>query len=142
MPGPVPKKASQRRRRNTPASQGEATDVAVVGAAEQPELGFETSSALVDDMWAALGKSVEGQFFSHADWQRARFELWFVNSLFASGRVGAQAWQAVQAGLSALLISPADKRRVGIELKKVTADPDEDAAVAQLDDYRAALQSS
>jgi hypothetical protein len=142
MPGPVPKKASQRRRRNTPVSQGEAKDMAVSGAVEQPELGFETSSALVDDMWAALGKSVEGQFFSHADWQRARFELWFVNSLFASGRVGAQAWQAVQAGLSALLISPADKRRVGIELKKVTADPDEDAAVAQLDDYRAALQSS
>jgi hypothetical protein len=70
-------------------------------------------------MWAALGKSVEGQFFSHADWQRARFELWFVNNLFASGRVGAQAWQAVQAGLSELLISPADKRRAGIELKKV-----------------------
>lgn len=141
MPGPVPKKASQRRRRNTPASQGEAADVTVSGATDQPELGFD-AHPMVTDMWLALAVSVEGQFFSHADWQRARFELWFVNNVMQSGRVGAQAWQAIQAGLSALLISPADKRRVGIELKKVTVDPDEEAAVAQLDDYRAALQSS
>lgn len=141
MPGPVPKPASQRRRRNTPASQGDAKDMTVeVMPVEQPELGFP-AHVMVSDMWAALSKSVEGQFFSHADWQRARFELFFVNNLLYSERIGAQAWQAVQAGLSALLISPADKRRVGIELKKRTSDPDADAAVIQLAAYQNAIQS-
>jgi hypothetical protein len=52
------------------------------------------------------------------------------------------AWAAVQSGLSELLISPADKRRAGIEMKPVQSDPDEEAAVAQLDSYRAALDSA
>ena len=32
-------------------------------------------------MWKALATSVEGQFFSDADWQRARWELWYANGL-------------------------------------------------------------
>ena len=138
--GPAPKRSDQRRRANKPESQGAAETTTAGAAGDQPELGFEAHQ-LVVDMWGALGKSVEGKFFSHADWQRARYELFFVNGLFESGRIGAQAWQAVQAGLSALLISPADKRRAGIELKKATSDPDEEAAVVQLEQYRAALSS-
>ena len=42
---------------------------------EQPPLGFDAHQ-LVVDLWAALGRSVEGQFYSAADWQRARMEMW------------------------------------------------------------------
>ena len=41
----------------------------------------------------------------------------------------------VQRGLSELLVSPADKRRAGIELK-AAADVDADAAVLQIAKYQ------
>ena len=49
-------------------------------ADEQPPLGFDAHE-LVADLWAALGSSVEGQFFSAADWQRARLEMWHADKV-------------------------------------------------------------
>ncbi|OBJ60247.1 hypothetical protein [Mycobacterium asiaticum] len=141
--GPAPKRESQRRRANKPESHGEAQPVVAGTASEQPaELGF-AAHPLIVDMWNALGGSVEAKFFSAADWQRARLELWFANKLVRQRKaISAPAWAAVQAGLSELLVSPADKRRAGIELKKAAADPDEEAAVVQLAQYQAALSSA
>lgn len=138
--GPAPARESQRRRRNKPESQGEAI-VEVAQAGDRPrELGFD-AHPIVQALWDVLGTSAEAKFYSAADWERVRMELLFASRTLMSDRIGAQAWTAVQAGLSELLISPADKRRAGIEMKPVTVDPDEEAAVAQLDDYRTALQS-
>ena len=53
-------------------------------ADEQPPLGFD-AHALVADLWAALGQSVEGRFYSAADWQRARLELWYAHKLMTAG---------------------------------------------------------
>jgi hypothetical protein len=55
----------------------------------------------------------------------------------ASGRPSAQAWDAVQHGLSELLISPAAKRRSRIELRPSA---DADAAVSMIDKYRQSLK--
>ncbi len=140
MPGPAPKKASQRRRANKPKSYGAADAVVVGRAVSAPDLGIDDCHQMVVDLYASLVGSVEGKFFSAADWQRARLECLFINSTITDGRrPGAQAWASVQAGLGALLVSPADKRRIGIELNKATTDPDEDAAVASLDEYRRQL---
>ena len=76
--GPVPKPASQRRRRNRPGSYGAAEPIFAGNGVEQPPLGFDAHE-LVADLWSTLGRSVEGQFFSAADWQRARLELWYAN---------------------------------------------------------------
>jgi hypothetical protein len=64
-------------------------------------------------VWAALAQSVEGQFFSTADWQRARLEMWHADKLVRSGQPTANQWAAVQRELDELLISPAVKRRAG-----------------------------
>lgn len=139
MPGPVPKPESQRRRRNKPKSYGEAEGEKHEGAVDAPELGFD-AHVLVKDLYGSLAGSVEGKYFSPADWQRARLELHYLNELLTSGRTpGAQAWAAVQSGLAALLISPADKRRIGIELQAKRVDADEDAAVANIEEWRARL---
>lgn len=141
MPGPPPKPSSQRRRRNRPASFGEAEPVRSETAVDAPELGFEAHS-LVTDLYDSLATSVEGQCFSPADWQRARIELHYLNELLSAGQTpGAMAWGAVQSALNTLLVSPAEKRRLGIELAKPQVDADEDAAVAKLDEYRARLSS-
>ena len=69
--GPAPKPASQRRRRTKPESYGAAEPTVAGQADAQPPLGFDAHE-LVVDLWAALGRSVEGRFYSAADWQRAR----------------------------------------------------------------------
>ena len=141
MPGVPPKPESKRRRRNVPASYGAAKPVVAAGtAAAQPDLGFD-AHPLVVDMWAALAVSAESKFFSHADWERARWELWYANQSMVSGRPTGSAWEAIQHGLGALLVSPADKRRAGIEMKAPVPDnSDEIAAVSMLSGYRDKLK--
>ena len=93
-------------------------------------------------MWNSLSTSVEGQFFSDADWQRARMELWYANGLLTGERqLTAPAWSVVQTGLSELLISSADKRRAGIALQKAAVDADEVHAVEQIAEYRQRVAS-
>lgn len=134
---PVPD--DKRRRYNTPASYGLAEPVKAGTAGIQPDLGF-VAHEMVTSMWAALENSVEGQFLSTADWERARMELWFLNQIL-TGQVDLTAanWARVQHGMNELLISPADKRRAGIELTKAVADPDEAAAVIQIAKYHEQL---
>lgn len=139
MSGPPPKKASQRRRVNKPKSYGAASAAVAGDAVAAPELGIAGCDPMVQDLYDSLASSVEGKFFSAADWQRARLECMFINRSIGGEKVSAVAWQAIQSGLNALLVSPAEKRRVGIELNKATVDPDEDAAVASMDEYRARL---
>ena len=135
--GPAPK--PQRRRRNKPESYGEAEPMVAGPPDEQPPLGFDAHE-LVVNLWSALGQSVEGQFFSAADWQRARMEMWFTSALMTAGVVPtANQWSTVQRGLDELLVSPAVKRRAGIELRPQGVDADADAAVAMIGRYRQCL---
>jgi len=113
--------------------------MAGTAVAQPKSLGFRAHE-LVADMWAALGRSIEAQFYSAADWERARWELWHANSLIEFGVAQASSWTAVQAGLSALLVSPADKLRAGIELRQAVVDPDEVAADAMLAEFQHELR--
>ena len=108
---------------------------------EQPPLGFEAHE-LVVDLWAVLGSSVEGQFYSAADWQRARWELWYASTVMTAGQVpSANGWTSIQRGLDELLVSPAVKRRAGIEMKRTVEDEDAQAALSMVGRYRQALKS-
>ena len=139
--GPAPKPASQRRRRTKPESYGAAEPTIAGQADEQPPLGFEAHE-LVVDLWAALGRSVESSFYSAADWQRARLELWFANRIMSSAQVpSAHQWSAVQRGLDELLVSPAVKRRAGVELRRQGVDADVVAAGEMVGRYKRSLKS-
>jgi hypothetical protein len=136
-----PNLLSQRRRYNKPASYRTAEPVTIGTAAPQPKLGF-TAHKLIEDLWKSLARSVESQFYPAADWQRARLELFYTNALLLGERqLSAPAWSVAQAGLSELLISPADKRRAGIELARSQVDADEVHAVEQIAEYRERLKS-
>lgn len=130
MSGPPPKVDSQRRRGNKPASYG-AADAEVAGDAAPPprELGIDNPHPLIVELWESLQRSVEAKYYSEADWHRVRLELQYGSQLLQGNRTpGAQAWATFQAGLNTILVSPADKRRVGIELKPTKADEDDEAA--------------
>ncbi len=139
--GPAPKPPSQRRCRNAPKSYGAAEPTVAGQGDEQPPLGFGAHE-LVADLWAVLGSSVEAQFYSAADWQRARLELWFAHTVMTAGQVpSANQWTAVQRGLDELLVSPAVKRRAGIELRRNGVDVDVVAAGEMVGKYKRSLKS-
>jgi hypothetical protein len=142
MPGPAPKPPSQRMRRNTPASYGAATPTTAPAASPGTrELGIDNPHPLIAAMWHAVQTSCEATFFSQADWVRLRRELWFADRVMASGQPSAKAWAVVQHGLNELLISPAVKRRVGIEVRPNAVDADANAAVSMIGRYRQNLKS-
>jgi hypothetical protein len=117
--GPAPQRDSQRRRRNKPVSYGAAEPVMTPAAAFRPELGIDDPTPQIRDLWNALQVSAESRFYSDADWHRVRIELAFGDQLVARLRAGeqvsAQKWQQFQNALTELLVSPAAKRRAGIE---------------------------
>jgi hypothetical protein len=140
--GPVPKPASQRRRYAKPASHGAAEPTTAPAAEKKPRvLGISSAHPLIAAMWETVQESCEAAFYSATDWERLRLELWFANHTMSSGRPSAGAWEAVQHGLNELLLSPAVKRRAGIELKPSGVDADADAVVAMTGKYRQMLKS-
>ena len=142
MPGPAPKPPSKRRRANKPASYGAAEPTTVPAAhVQERELGIDDPHPLIVDMWTTVQESCESRFYSEADWERLRFELWFADQAMRSGRpTSGHAWAAVQHGLTELLISPAAKRRAAIELRPPGRDEDEVAAVSMIGKYRQSLK--
>ena len=141
-PGRPPKPDSQRRRRNTPKSYGAADPTTAPAAAPATrELGIDDPHTLIAALWDTVQESCEAAFYSQADWARLRLELWFASTAMASGQPSANAWSVVQSGMNEMLLSPAVKRRAGIELRPQAVDADADAAVSMIGRYRQALKS-
>jgi hypothetical protein len=95
-------------------------------------LGIGDPEPQIAGMWESLQTSAEARFYSESDWERVRAELAFGNLVLAKVNAGemvsATVWKQFQDGLTELLISPAAKRRAGIELK-----PPDEGKAAELD---------
>ena len=113
MPGPAPKPASKRRRYGKPKSYGDAEPTTAPAARSGDPSTRHRQSASADhgDVGHRADTPVSPRSTATTDWERLRMELWYANHTMASGRPSAQAWDAIQHGLSELLISPAVKRR-------------------------------
>ena len=134
--GPAPKPASQRRRYAKPELYG-AAEPTTAPAAESVDrkLGIDDPHPLIAAMWDIVQTSCESAFYSAADWEWLRLELWFADRSMASCQPSANAWMAIQSGLNEMLLSPAVKPRAGIELKRAV-DADAVAADEQLAKYK------
>ena len=74
--GPPPKPADKRRRRNTPATWGDAQPTEVPAAGRQNRvLSIDNPHHLVVGLWEAVQESAEAAFYSEADWARLAMEL-------------------------------------------------------------------
>lgn len=134
--GPAPKREDQRRRNNKPARPVEHLD----GAVPPPELDLDIVHPLAADMYEALKQSPESAFLTPVAWQRARMSAYVLSRqlLERSEGVSSVMYTAIQQDWKALLIDPAELRRLSIEVRKAPAsDPDEERAVAFLDEFRA-----
>ena len=143
-PGRPPKPESQRRRRNTPKSYGaaQATTAHAASRVDARERGIDKPPPVIASVWDPVQQSCEAQFYSDADWVRLRLELFHANALMTGRRqLTPSAQSAVQAGLNEMLLSPAIKRRAGIELRPQAVDEDEVAAVSITGKYKTMLKS-
>jgi hypothetical protein len=142
MPGPPPKPPTKRRRVEQPKSYGGAAPVFAPAADDVVRtLDIDNPHPLVVSMWETLQTSAEARFYSAADWQRVRMELWFANAALTSGKpIPGNVWAQIQHGMNAMLISPAEKRRCAIEVRPVGPDSDEVAAVSMMSRYQAKIK--
>lgn len=151
MPGPPPKRDSQRRRANpaaVPAEVAEGSDDVAVPKAKA------TWHPVAKRWFQALGKSGQSQFYEPGDWATAWMLAEAMSREFSPKNVapaGAEpvmlelppraaslaAWRQVMASL---LVMEGDRRRLRLELTRLGTNEAE-ADVSELADYRRRLQS-
>ncbi len=137
--GPVPKRASQRRRQNKDQSGLTPTSVPGAAVVERPEPD-EAWHAAARRWYEALGGSGQAQFYEPSDWAQAFVWAELLSRALQMDRVPAHLVAAWASGAAELLTTEGARRRLRIELERPKpVDADEDAAVAALDAYRRRL---
>lgn len=135
MPGPPPKRSGQRRRRN----KGPRVDHAPAGEVRihPADMHWHPTARR---WYEALQVSGQRVFFEQTDWEQAHYVAGLMSKSLEQEVPGAALVAQVLAGMSSLLSSEADRRRMRIELERSgVEDADEEAAVSALDAYRKRL---
>lgn len=138
--GPVPKRSSERRRRNS-GSQVETVQIKGLGPVPVPEPDPKWHPIAVD-WYRSLAESGQSKFYEPSDWQYARILAEMLTRLMKQGqKVSSMLLGAVQSGMADLLTTEADRRRVRMEIERDLDGGDEKpaAGVAVMDDYRKRL---
>lgn len=133
--GPVPKRSDQRRRRNKPDVEVAQAPGAANVSVPHPEPDWHP---IARDWFVSLAESGQARFYEPSDWQTARYVSEAMSRNLSGEKFSAVLFASVMSGMSSLLTTEGDRRRLRLELERAAAvDADEDAAVAKLDEYRA-----
>lgn len=136
MPGPTPKRSAERRRRNQ-------VDVDSAPNVPAVRLGPEPPEWLVADglglfWYESLRTSGQAVYYTSSDWASAAIIAKAIDAF--DKRPSAHMLAAILSGFSSLAATEGDRRRLRIELERVTHhDDDEDASVVALDEWQRKL---
>lgn len=119
MPGPIPKRDSERIRRNLTLVQTDTVEMD--GDVNIPDLDIENPHPLIVDLYESLKDSGQSKYYEPSDWQLARFCMHFANELVWSGKPSSMLLQQVNAMLSDLLVAEGQRRRVRLEVEREAA---------------------
>lgn len=135
MPGPVPKRSSQRRRRNKP--EGGLTVVEMpLAPVEVPEPSGEWHP-LAREWFVSLGRSGQSQFFEPSDWAVARVCAHLMSQELSSGKsVRSMMVAEITKLMGSLLSTEGDRRRVRLELQRGGEDKADSSTSSILAAYR------
>jgi hypothetical protein len=135
--GPVPKRSSERRRRNkesktqtAPAQSGAVVKRPPVSSHWHP---------IAKSWFKALDDSGQSQFFEPSDWQAARYVAEFMTRHLKGNRPSAQLFAAIWAAMTDLLTTEGARRRVRLEIERDSGEEKPPAGVTALADYREKL---
>jgi hypothetical protein len=128
--GPAPKRESQRRRRNKPATEVEHAEAAPVEAAAAPPPDPDWHPVAVR-WYESLGKSGQSRFYEPSDWATAYVIAESMSREFSEHRVALAGtvetlYEAPRPGvlsawlkaMTQLLVTEADRRRAALELDR------------------------
>ena len=143
MPGPVPKRSDQRRRRNKDVVEVEKVE-ATPGVLRGPELDLPDVHPLAAEWYESLRKSAQSVYFEPSDWAQAK--VWtdlLSRELKKAAKPSAVMIAAWSSAAAELLTTEGARRRLRIEIARAeNVDEDEEAAVTALDEYRRRLSAS
>lgn len=127
--GPVPKRNEARQRRNKDAQLQEVSVIAA-SACAQPPAGYGWSDT-AHMIWDAMASSGQAMFYQPSDWAVGFLVCNTVTAFEDSGCSNGQMMSSILSGCSSLLLTEADRRRVGIQLVSNSEDAgDKDKEVA------------
>lgn len=139
--GPVPKRSSERRRRNK-ESAVEILPALKPGTVAQPP-AKSTWHPIAKSWYASLAESGQAQFFEPSDWWYAQYlaEALTVN-LRQGKKFSAMLFAAVQSGMNDLLTTEAARRRVRLEIdRSLPGDNEQSASVIAIGAYKKRLEA-
>jgi len=133
--GPVPKRGSQRRRRNKESKAQTAYFDGPVKAPE-PDEGWHP---IARRLYESLAESGQAQFFEPSDWQQAAWLAHETSRYLESSKRSAMMFNYLwTAWATDLLATEGARRRAKLEIERLgAAEEDEEATtIARLDEYR------
>ncbi len=134
--GPVPNRSDQRRRRNK-VEIDKAPLAVADGIVRGPECPPEVSG-LAREWYESLRTSGQSVYYADSDWTSARIIARAIEKF--EERPTAHMLTAILSGFGSLAATEGDRRRLKIELERAPEiDADEEAAVAEIDEWRARL---
>jgi hypothetical protein len=136
--GPVPKRSSQRRRQNKPESPVTAGKGAADVSVPDPE---EHWHPLATAWYESLAESGQAHWYEPSDWATAKYIAEAMSrNLLAGAKFSSVLFASVLSGMSNLLVTEGDRRRVRVELERADGgDADDTGDVSELEEYRRRL---
>lgn len=134
--GPVPKRDSQRRRRNSESKPESAR--ALTEKVDAPP-ALTTWAPAAKRWYDSLTESGQAQFFEPSDWQAAQLVAGELSIYLRSKKRSAMMWSHIWTAMTDLLTTEGARRRMKLEIERPPAEEegDEEAAtIARLDDFR------
>lgn len=138
--GPVPKRSSERRRRNKPEGVQVTTAPVAVETVERPPAD-DAWHSIARDWYESLARSGQAVFYEPSDWATARYVAEAMSRGLQASRFSAQLFAAVSSAMTELLTTEGARRRARLEIQRDAPSDEKPADVTALDDYRALLGS-
>lgn len=136
--GPVPKRSNQKHGHRSQEEKAEYEKVTVdepPSVMPEPEEGWHQ---IAKDWYLALKDSGQSRFYEPSDWATAKYLAEAMSKNLNAGRFSGQLFAAIMSGMSSLLVTEGDRRRVKLELERTgpVTDPDELASVTAISDWQ------
>lgn len=113
--GPVPKRSEERRRRNKPEHPVTSAPGAQSVSIPEPCKDWHP---IARQLWDSLAVSGQARFYEPSDWAVAYSLMDDISFYKTSRKRSGQMLTAIMSGLSTLLLTEGERRRVGIELSR------------------------
>lgn len=138
MPGPVPKRSEERRRRNKDVEIDQVASGTDLPC--QPPEPSEEWHPIARNWYLSLAESGQAIFYEPSDWMTAFYVTEAMSrSLFSGERFSGHLFGSIITAASNLLVTEGDRRRLRLELTRAEIKDTESAGVTALRDYKKSI---